>query len=97
MLIYEEFGYIAFNRLKLNEKVSFYPNLSNTGEYRLNFDLNASLPLFKWLEWNSASATAISPIPPSAARPTTCSQPPESDSLSTRRNAEVARSQWILG
>lgn len=52
LLLYEEFGYVILNRLKLNEKVSFYPNLSNTGEYRLNFDFNGSLPLYKWLEWN---------------------------------------------
>jgi putative salt-induced outer membrane protein YdiY len=52
LLVYEEFGYVVFNRLKLNEKVSFYPNLSDTGEYRLNFDFNGSLPLYKWLEWN---------------------------------------------
>lgn len=52
LLINQEFGYVVFSRLKLNEKVSFYPNLSQAGEYRLNFDLNASLPIFKWLEWN---------------------------------------------
>lgn len=51
ILAYQEFGYLAFNRLKLSEKVSFYPNLTQTGEYRLNVDLNASLPIFKWLEW----------------------------------------------
>lgn len=52
LLSYEEFGYVVFNRLKLNEKVSFYTNLSDAGEYRLNFDFNGSLPLYKWLEWN---------------------------------------------
>jgi putative salt-induced outer membrane protein YdiY len=52
LLVSQEFGYVVLNRLKLSEKVSFYPNLSETGEYRFNFDLNASLPIFKWLEWN---------------------------------------------
>ncbi len=52
VLAYEEFGYVAFKRLKLTEKVSIYPNLTETGEYRMNADLNASLPIFKWLEWN---------------------------------------------
>jgi len=64
LLIYEEFGYLAFNRLKLSEKVTFYPNLSDTGEYRLNFDLHASLPLFKWLEWNIGVSNRYLTNPP---------------------------------
>lgn len=52
ILAYQEFGYVAFKKLKLSEKISIYPNLTTTGEYRLNADLNASLPIFKWLEWN---------------------------------------------
>ncbi len=64
LMIYEEFGYLAFNRLKLNEKVTFYPNLSYTGEYRMNFDLNASLPIFKWLEWNLGFSNRYLTNPP---------------------------------
>lgn len=52
VLVYEEFGYVVFNRLKLSEKVVIYPNLSAPGDFRLNFDFNGSLPLYKWLEWN---------------------------------------------
>jgi putative salt-induced outer membrane protein YdiY len=48
----QEFGYELFKKLKLSERLGFLPNLSQTGEYRLNFDSTASVPILKWLEWN---------------------------------------------
>jgi putative salt-induced outer membrane protein len=39
------------SRLKLFERAGFFPNLTNRGEYRLNFDANAAVPVMKWLEW----------------------------------------------
>jgi len=51
LLAYEEFGYTPFTRLKLFERFTFYPNLSDTGEYRFAFDANATVPITKWLEW----------------------------------------------
>jgi putative salt-induced outer membrane protein YdiY len=48
----QEAGYQAFNRVKLWEKLSFFPNLTNTGEYRMNFDSTAAVPVMKWLELN---------------------------------------------
>lgn len=44
--------------LKVNATTSlfqtsrYFANLSNTGEYRLNFDLGATTRLTKWLQWN---------------------------------------------
>lgn len=39
------------SRLKLFERAGFFPNLSERGEYRFNFDANAAVPVMKWLEW----------------------------------------------
>ncbi len=39
------------SRLKLFERAGFFPNLTNRGEYRFNFDANAAVPVMKWLEW----------------------------------------------
>ncbi len=33
----------------LSERFSFYPNLTNTGEYRLQFDTTLTTELAKWL------------------------------------------------
>jgi putative salt-induced outer membrane protein len=52
ILINEESAHTLLARLKLYQKASFFPNLSETGAYRFNFDGGASLPLYKWLEWN---------------------------------------------
>lgn len=52
ILINQEAGYTLMNRIKLFERMQFYPNLSETGEFRLNFDTGASVPVMKFLEWN---------------------------------------------
>lgn len=48
----QELGYQPLSKLKLFERLSIFPNLSETGEYRMNFDSTASVPVLKWLEWN---------------------------------------------
>ena len=48
----EELSLKLLKRLKLYERATFYPNLSDTGQYRFNFDTTASMPIFKFLEWN---------------------------------------------
>ncbi len=48
----QELGYQPLSRLKLFERLSIFPNLSESGEYRLNFDSTASVPVLNWLEWN---------------------------------------------
>jgi len=51
LLAYEELGYQPLSRLKLFERFTFYPNLTETGEYRYAFDANATVPITKWLQW----------------------------------------------
>jgi hypothetical protein len=36
------------------QNLRVFPNLTNTGEYRLNLDLGANTRLFRWLTWNVA-------------------------------------------
>jgi putative salt-induced outer membrane protein YdiY len=52
LAVSEEAGYQPYERLKLFERFSFFPNMSDTGEYRYNFDATASVPIKKWFEFN---------------------------------------------
>ncbi|MBI5281141.1 MAG: DUF481 domain-containing protein [Candidatus Solibacter usitatus] len=48
----QECGYQPLDRLKLFERFAFIPNLTDTGEFRYNFDTTASVPIKKWFEFN---------------------------------------------
>ncbi len=52
VVVGQEMGYQALSKLKLFEKLTLFPNMSDTGEYRMNFDATASVPVMKWLELN---------------------------------------------
>jgi putative salt-induced outer membrane protein YdiY len=47
----EEFDTKLNGRIVLSEKFSLYPNVSNTGDYRLQFDTTAATKLKSWLSW----------------------------------------------
>jgi putative salt-induced outer membrane protein YdiY len=47
----EEFDTKLNGRTTLTEKFSLYPNVSNTGEYRFQFDATAATKLKNWLAW----------------------------------------------
>jgi hypothetical protein len=48
----DDFGYKLSTRSSLTQAFRMFNNLSNTGEYRANFDLGGNMQLFKWLSWN---------------------------------------------
>jgi putative salt-induced outer membrane protein len=48
----EEFDIKLLSRLNVIERLQLYPNMTNTGQFRLNFDTTASVPIYKFLEWN---------------------------------------------
>jgi len=48
----EEFAIKLLSRLNVVERLQIYPNMSETGQFRLNFDTTASMPIYKFLEWN---------------------------------------------
>ncbi len=50
-LVGEEIAFKLSNRTTLKEKTVFFPNVSETGEYRLNFDASAVTAIKTWLGW----------------------------------------------
>jgi putative salt-induced outer membrane protein YdiY len=50
----EEYLYKFSNVTIFHEKVTLYPNLSDTGQIRVNFDASADTKLRKWLAWQVA-------------------------------------------
>ena len=51
VLIGEELTHKLSSRSLLKERLVFFPNLSNTGEYRLNLDTSLVTNLNRWLSW----------------------------------------------
>ncbi len=47
----ETFNTKVNNRTTLTEQFSLYPNISNTGSYRFQFDTTAATKLKNWLSW----------------------------------------------
>jgi len=47
----ETFGMKLGARTTISEQLSFFPNLSSTGDYRVNFDATAVTKLNNWLGW----------------------------------------------
>ncbi len=51
VLLGQEFTYKLSNRSSFNERLVFFPNLSETGQYRMNFDTSLVTLLKTWLGW----------------------------------------------
>jgi hypothetical protein len=47
-----DFSYKINTRMDLVQAFRMFNNLSNSGEYRINFDIGATTQLTKWLNWN---------------------------------------------
>jgi putative salt-induced outer membrane protein YdiY len=61
----EDFTFKLSDRALLKERFQFFPNLTNTGEYRHTFDSSLTTRLARWLTWNvTASNRYISNPPP---------------------------------
>jgi putative salt-induced outer membrane protein YdiY len=54
VLLGKELSHKLSSITTLREKLVFYPNISNTGSYRINFDGSADARLFKFLSWTVA-------------------------------------------
>jgi putative salt-induced outer membrane protein YdiY len=48
----DDFSYKLTDRTNLNQSFRMFNNLTDTGEYRMNFDVGAITQVFKWLTWN---------------------------------------------
>jgi len=51
VLFGEDLSYKLSNRTSLKERLVFFPNLSESGEYRVTFDTSAVTNLNRWLGW----------------------------------------------
>ncbi|MGE0405992.1 MAG: DUF481 domain-containing protein [Candidatus Korobacteraceae bacterium] len=49
-----EFNFKLNSRTTLVQSFRMFNNLSNTGEYRVNFDVGSTTHLTKWLTWNAS-------------------------------------------
>lgn len=47
----EELSLKLSDRVLFRERLQFFPNLSNTGEYRVTFDSSLNTKLTRWLSW----------------------------------------------
>ena len=65
LLLGEELTHKVSAATSLHEKLIFYPNLSNSGNYRTNFDISAVTAIRKWFAWQlSVSDRYLSnPVP----------------------------------
>jgi len=52
----------------LTQKLYFYPDLSNTGQYRGTFDLGTVTKISKWLGWQNAFSDIYVSNPPATAK-----------------------------
>ena len=50
-LLGQDFLYRLTEKTSLREKLTIFPNITNAGEYRLNFDLSADTALWRWMSW----------------------------------------------
>lgn len=51
IVVGEELNTKLSNRTTISERFALYPNISNTGSYRLQFDTTAATKLKGWLSW----------------------------------------------
>jgi putative salt-induced outer membrane protein YdiY len=50
----DDFAYKLNTRTALTQGFRMFNNLTNSGEYRMNFDIGATTVLMRWLTWNIA-------------------------------------------
>jgi putative salt-induced outer membrane protein YdiY len=51
ILLGEELTHKLFANSSLHEKLTFYPNVSDSGNFRTNFDASVSTAIRKWFSW----------------------------------------------
>jgi len=51
LLLAEESSYALPGGSKFAQRLAFYPNISNTGAYRINFDAGTVTKLNTWMDW----------------------------------------------
>jgi putative salt-induced outer membrane protein len=60
----EEFDMHISKRSLLTERLSFFPNLSHTGDYRMQFDTTLAMQMKAWLSWQTSFSDRYISYPP---------------------------------
>ncbi len=60
----DDFNYKLNSRANVTQAFRMFNNLSDTGQYRLNFDTGMTMQLVKWLNWNLALSDRYLSNPP---------------------------------
>ncbi|MGB2665485.1 MAG: DUF481 domain-containing protein [Candidatus Acidiferrum sp.] len=60
----EEFDTQVSKRLTLLERFSFYPNISHTGDYRMQFNASLAVMMKTWLSWQTSFSDQYISYPP---------------------------------
>jgi putative salt-induced outer membrane protein YdiY len=63
-LVGEEFDTNLNKRTVISERFSFFPNLSHTGDYRMQFDSSVALQMKTWLSWQTTFSDRYISYPP---------------------------------
>jgi len=51
LLLGDDFAHKFSSTTHIEQKLDYFTNLSNSGEYRMNFDISAVTAIHKWLSW----------------------------------------------
>jgi putative salt-induced outer membrane protein YdiY len=68
-LVGQEFVYRFSSRTSFRERAVFFPNVSQSGQYRLNFDASATTLLKTWLGWQLTFSDRYLSDPVGGAKP----------------------------
>ena len=85
-LLSEESTHRINSILTLRQKVGVFPNLTDTGEYRMTFDSGAVTTLLRWLSWQISVSDRFISDPPVGPFATTFSSQPAFGSTSSPTN-----------
>ncbi len=68
IVVGEYFAHSVSDRTTFDERFEFFPNLSNTGEYRYNFDTHLATNLNRWLSWQVSFGNKYVSNPPTGIK-----------------------------
>ena len=63
-MVGEEFDSHLSKRAYLTERFSFFPNLSHTGDYRMQFNAALAVTMKTWLSWQTSFQDQYISYPP---------------------------------
>jgi hypothetical protein len=72
----DAFTHKAGKSTVITQNMFFYPNLSNTGQYRGTFNFGTVTKLNRWLGWQNSFADIYVSNPPAGQNRMTCSSRP---------------------